>query len=285
MNHKLLYHVESIKRLEPITLTIDLTNKCNLHCEFCLVKNMDRNQEEISLDKIKYVVDHLPSIKSIEVGNGEAILYHDFKNFVDYIYEKNIKLGICSNGILLHGLPKDTLKKITWTVIGCTTIVDKELNIKFNDLPFKCNFLYIFHKNTPSNIIELLTKFEKKNRCNGYFQLRLDFFADNETKQKFNNIEYIEGIEKISKLELRNSRKGICYYAKLKPYLMSDGYFYPCCKENDQRDYSKAYQICKWNEIDKLLTSKTLVNCNCGRYKSQKCLDNFFIDKDVEFIK
>jgi len=284
MSYKLLHHISSIKKLEPISLTIDLTHKCNLNCHFCLVKNRPINEEEISLDKIEYVLDHLPSLKSVEIGAGEATLYHDFDGFVNLCNKKGLKIGMASNGYNLHKIDRSILSKISWIVIGCTTLIDTNNLMDFSWLPCRYSFNYVFNTKSPLDIKNRIEKFLSINKSYGYFQFRLDINnTSTSLSEVFDGIN-INGVKKVNMPERGKKRSGICYYGRLKPYLVSDGNFYPCCVKVEDYDYSRAYPIAKWNEIDKLLNATTIVNCNCTKWESQKMIESFLNDKDSEFV-
>lgn len=85
-------------------VNLHITDKCNFNCEYCYVK---KEGEELSLDNAKKCVDKIRDYFRenrvlndcrINIAGGEPFLYPHLKELVDYIYSKNIKVSIVTNG-------------------------------------------------------------------------------------------------------------------------------------------------------------------------------------------
>lgn len=100
--------------LPVITITINLSAKCNLNCTYCFRDILDVDQSEISFDKciqfIDLIMNNYPNAKHFHVdltGDGEPLLRFDLiKKIVEYTESigtenKTIKVGLCTNGTLL----------------------------------------------------------------------------------------------------------------------------------------------------------------------------------------
>ncbi len=59
-------------------ITIQLTEKCNLSCEYCFAEN--KRGSEISADDLNYFIDFCKknAVESIHVTGGEPTLYSNF---------------------------------------------------------------------------------------------------------------------------------------------------------------------------------------------------------------
>lgn len=101
------------KAKSPIVVNMDLTNKCNYDCGFCMFANRERAdpdgksyRKNESLPK-GYVLT-LPKlwknwgVKGVCLaGGGEPSLHPDFKPFIEECHKNNLDLGIATNGYLL----------------------------------------------------------------------------------------------------------------------------------------------------------------------------------------
>jgi radical SAM protein with 4Fe4S-binding SPASM domain len=89
-----------------VSVGIGLTNNCNLYCAHCY-----RNQDQIhnlTLQDIKKVCDSL-EISSIGFGTGENGLNPQYREIVEYLIEREMKLTLASNGYTLSVTPDEML--------------------------------------------------------------------------------------------------------------------------------------------------------------------------------
>lgn len=90
---------------------IEITNVCNLKCEFCPQDNrkpkfMEKDEFGSILDKVKdytdYVYFHV---------KGEPLLHPNLDEFLDMAFEKNLKVNLTTNGTLINKKMKMLLSK------------------------------------------------------------------------------------------------------------------------------------------------------------------------------
>lgn len=88
--------------VKPQTITITLTARCNLKCIMCDHWKL-KNQEELSLNEIKALIDQINrwKIKEIELSGGEPFMRKDIWDIIQYASDKNIGMNITTNGTLL----------------------------------------------------------------------------------------------------------------------------------------------------------------------------------------
>lgn len=112
--------VQNSNRLVPLHIQLLPTNRCNLKCKFCSCSERDESLEiDFNLAKkiIKLCKDE--GTKAVTItGGGEPLLYPHFSDLIDCFYDNSIKIGLVSNGLLLHKVDNKTLNKITWCRIS-----------------------------------------------------------------------------------------------------------------------------------------------------------------------
>jgi radical SAM protein with 4Fe4S-binding SPASM domain len=90
-----------------IALGLGLTNECNLSCAFCY-RDPTRT-DRLSLDQVKSVMERLP-IRSVNLGTGENGMHPEFKEILEYLRQRPIKLTITSNGHSIAVLEDNELR-------------------------------------------------------------------------------------------------------------------------------------------------------------------------------
>lgn len=80
-----------------------ITHRCNLDCKMCKAKQ-DIYPNELSLDKIKYLVQKLADIGIgyVSIGGGEPLLREDIVKIVKLFTKAGIRVRILTNGVLLN---------------------------------------------------------------------------------------------------------------------------------------------------------------------------------------
>lgn len=96
--------------LFPISVDIHLTNACNLRCSWCTDKNLMQQGATMPYEKVISLMDEFAEHNTgvtLE-GGGEPTLHKDFSAIVDYAYNKDVDLGLISNGTI--DISKDVYK-------------------------------------------------------------------------------------------------------------------------------------------------------------------------------
>lgn len=105
-------------KLKGVFLT--LTNKCNLKCKYCYQNSspsINTNKELKKQDWIK-IIDELSSInvKKISIVGGEPFIFPEFWGLLKYLYEKDFKVKIFTNGHLLNEKNIKILQKYNFSL-------------------------------------------------------------------------------------------------------------------------------------------------------------------------
>ncbi|MBI2251212.1 MAG: radical SAM protein [Armatimonadetes bacterium] len=100
----------------PISIELSLTNKCNMHCVWCSDKKLrERYPYDLAKEIIFKLIQDLKigGTKGIVIeGGGEPTLHKDFEEIAEAIKQKNLSIGLITNGT--NQIKLKTLEKIDW---------------------------------------------------------------------------------------------------------------------------------------------------------------------------
>ncbi len=92
---------KNIKNFSPISINLDLTTSCNYACEHCVDMDILNTGIKFELDNLKQSLNILidRGLKSvIIIGGGEPTVSPYFFDIVKLLKEKNIQIGVVTNG-------------------------------------------------------------------------------------------------------------------------------------------------------------------------------------------
>lgn len=91
-------------------LDLYLTNRCNLHCDFCSVQ-ANNNIAEISFNKIKDIIKTAVhyDLKELHLTGGEPTLRSDLEDIIEFSTAADLNVRLITNGTTLN---KDRLTKL-----------------------------------------------------------------------------------------------------------------------------------------------------------------------------
>ena len=111
MERKILLYTEKVQSIIkgdsvwPVTCEIDPSNVCNLSCEFCMYKDMiKQDQNFLSFELCRNLLYELANngIKSITfTGDGEPLMHPDFNRMSGLALDLGFKVGLITNGTRL----------------------------------------------------------------------------------------------------------------------------------------------------------------------------------------
>lgn len=86
---------------------IGITNECNLQCPHCYSRAPTPSR--LSLSDVKAICEKL-AITSINLGTGESGLHPEWLKILEYLLQKDIRLGLTSNGYtVVNSIPRESL--------------------------------------------------------------------------------------------------------------------------------------------------------------------------------
>lgn len=103
-----------LNKPSPVSVSINLTNKCNHHCIYCEIGQgyVKSKKPLLVLKDLKWIIDEMNSsrIPFLDLGGGEPLLFKNIFEVIAYAYEFGIKSSILTNGMLLPGLSSDKIE-------------------------------------------------------------------------------------------------------------------------------------------------------------------------------
>ena len=130
---KMFHHISKLMGYKllgdtsPILIEINLTNKCNLNCYWCISSYSHKN-ETIKTD---YLINFLKEYKSAGgkavtwSGGGEPTLHPDFIFILKETHKIGLDQGIMSNGIFNKKLVSPIAKYCEWIRVSLDTLDNK----------------------------------------------------------------------------------------------------------------------------------------------------------------
>lgn len=169
--------------LNQYPLRIEITNRCNLRCEYCLsLASSDyRNRPETDFDALIKFIKYL-QINQLFLLGGEVCYYYKIDELANYCLENKVGLKIATNGTLLDRYKEISKinKNITYVVSynkeGCRDRLKmcdkfvKEMNVKVINI--------LLNEENKDTINDTVEKFQKTKKVNW-----MCIFSDERTKK------------------------------------------------------------------------------------------------------
>jgi len=224
---------------------IEITNVCNLKCEFCLETN--RKKEFMSLEKFEETIRKIHKHTKLVCLHvkGEPLLHNDLEGILKILEKYNLKANITTNGTLikekLEIIKKSkAIRQINISIHSITQ--NKNLSKQYLQNIFKSieelrniivsyrlwNVKNIRENDTNAEIIEILESYYniknlKEQLINkDFFQLREKIFINQDIEFTWPEINKEPIIE-----------KGRCLALKEQIAILVDGTVVPCCLDNN----------------------------------------------------
>lgn len=280
--------------IRPIHLELSLTNKCNLNCSFCSVRDRDKTWE-MSLKNIKKTIDDFADldIQAISLTGGGEVSFHPHINEVmRYITEKKeIPLGMISNGTVLNeNVEIENLAKLDWLRISLNSLEDE----KYDELPLEVpadldiGFSYVITEdNFDKEMLEVLESYLK-----AYGARYLRLVPDCNSTTTIHNCKtlippMLEGRdERIFFQSKSYDRPKVCWWGYVKPFVTEDNVYMCSANPLIDRKFSDAHKMGTIYEIKEIWEKpKPFETTPCGLcfYKDQnEILDAIILPSEHE---
>lgn len=107
---KMLHHIDRVNEYMntgdtfPIFMEVNLTDVCNLKCEWCISNNrLEKEKPNVSLnfERLKIFVDQFSENGGKALtwsGGGEPTLYKNFREITEHAIERGLELGLMTHG-------------------------------------------------------------------------------------------------------------------------------------------------------------------------------------------
>ena len=249
---------------------LEITNRCNLACPFC-IKNK-RKLNDITIDNYKLIISKIkPYTKELYLHIlGEPLLHNNINEFIDYATKEGLLVNITTNGYLINNI---------------NTFNIHRLNISLH------SYNKIYGMSLEEYITNILNKIDKI-KTKTFISLRL-WVNGNNTEEI---LKYIETHYNIDKINIQNNTKikiapnviidtfhefiwpdlNNNYYSELGTCkglidhlgILSDGTIIPCCL--DTKGIINLGNIYT-DDLDSVLTSDRVKKMKDGFKKNYKC--------------
>lgn len=210
---------------------IEITNICNLSCEFCLPDN--RKKENITIEKFEYILEQIkPYTDYIYLHvKGEPLMHPHVNELIEVATNRGFKVNITTNGTLIEKLKTKNIRQINYSMQSNSNIEDIRKTIKY---------LRAFIKHT--EIFASLRLWSDESKEN--------VILKNMLLEEFNSLNNIEGIKNKAKLDTNiflsieneftwpdlefreNKENGYCHALKDHIAILVDGTVVPCCLDH-----------------------------------------------------
>ncbi len=165
-------------KIEPVSVTIDISNRCNALCPFCSRQISDFKRAEFMSKEMFYdIIEEISQIKTIKqivfAAWGEPLLHPNFDEFANYVLSKGYNFSFPTN-MQLADKHFDTLLKASHIMISVEGH-DKE--------SYEKNRVNLKFEKTYENIIELDRLIKEKKAVGEKVPFReINFLLTKESK-------------------------------------------------------------------------------------------------------
>lgn len=263
----------------PVSVQIAPTDKCNLSCVFCSVKN--RDMKELDRETAFQAVLDFVSLgaKTVEItGGGDPTLWPYLEELIVYSKHLGLKVGLITNGIRLKEAVKpEVLKLLSWVRVSLNGL-DYGKVIDLPKIPdgVTLGFSYVWNELSSPSVLSVLRDYKIKYNAS-YVRVVPDCrsvkFIDDYNKNVVCLLNGLDGFFFQSKDYVAPVR---CWMGWLKPFVNSDGFVYHC-SANPLIDlkFNRKFRICNVKDVvSKWQVPKCFSTKFCGEcfFKSQNDL-------------
>lgn len=269
---KLLQNLDRLQEMRqgkfrPISIQLAPTDKCNLNCVFCSVK--EREMKELSFEECKQTLNSFKKLgaKTVEItGGGDPTIYPYINELIAYAGELNYQIGMISNGaVLKKNVAEESLEKLTWLRISLNSLdYVKEIDLSIPD-NITLGFSYVWNDYSSIEKLNLVKQYQEKYRAK-YVRIVPDCLDVHKKEQYINDIQPL--IDKYPNFFFQQKEHLVphrCWMGYIKPFVNSDGYIYHCSANPLlSRKFNDKFRLGHITEIEKIWESPAAFNtCDC----------------------
>ena len=131
------YQRKDIAREDPETLSVFMTNRCNLSCYYCSrnvpdestgSRNRYDDKSDFKYQDLAKILQKYPGIQIVSfVGIGEPFLNKDLLKMAEFVKKWGISTSVITNGTLLHNFRGDIGERFDHISISLHGLTAEEL--------------------------------------------------------------------------------------------------------------------------------------------------------------
>jgi len=303
-NHEIIEHLYN-GYIPPVHIQLIPTNKCNLNCSFCSCKKRNKKDEltTTQIAKICYTVSKLGCKSATITGGGEPLMHPKISMILELLRNYKIKVGLVTNGLLLHKLNQEDFNKITWCRISCCDerVFDKPAQ-EILDVATKCgrnvDWAFSYVVGSKFNPTKLNAHIRFANEHN-FTHIRV--VSDLCDLEHTDDMDWIkQNVTEDDSRVIYQGRKRYdvgqkdCWISLLKPVIGADGKIYPCCgvqyaHENQDLDLPESMCMGTIDDLAELYKKQIPFNglqCDRCYYKNYNNILGMMLEptEHVEFV-
>jgi len=281
---KILRHLDRLKlfqttgKIQPISIQIAPTSRCNLNCCFC--SNVDRKKhEDLLLEDVcnfNYILQ-TRGAKSVEwTGGGDPTQYKHIETVIHHAHLIGLKQGFITNGIDLVKNVGNHIQYLDWIRISLNSLdYVSDINIP-TDYKGTLGFSYVMNQKTDPLIIDHIKEYVKKYKPK-YVRIvpncQIPSEELNETNLRLSKMVSSWGLPFFYQTKTFSQPKR-CWWGYFKPFLLHDGYVYPCSSvvlnSSANRSFHKKFRLMSMQKFLLAVDQKAVP------FNSQKCTNCVF---------
>jgi len=277
---KLIHHPIAVGKIidyhmgMPISLQVAPTSRCNLKCVFC--SNVNRSvHEDLSIGLIYTVLNSLRLIglKTVEwTGGGDPTQYKHINECISEAAELGLQQGLITNGVAVKKkITRESLDNLTWMRVSMNCL-DYVEDIELPEFNGTLGFSYVMNENSDRDIFNRINEYVRRYNPK-YVRVVPNCQATHEEQEKNNKIysEFVKTLGEPYFYQVKAFEKpDNCYWGYFKPFLLHDGWVYPCSSvvlnEDALRQFHSKYRWVKAEHLYEKYLSKMEsfdpVNCS-----------------------
>ena len=260
---KLIHHPHALTMWKmgygtPISLQAGPTSRCNLNCVFCSNANREKH-EDLDIRDIGLLLYQLRGIglRTVEwTGGGDPTMYEHINEAISLASHLRLEQGMITNGILLtKNMRWDSLKSLKWLRVSMNSLdyVDSVTIPLFHGT---LGFSYCWNEKTDEEVLGRIADHVRIYNPK-YVRIVPDCQATYE-EQEENNAKLSLVVRKMGHPYFYQakhfSRPENCWWCYWKPFLLHDGWVYPCSSvvlnTTSERTFHKNF---RWVKMDSLV--------------------------------
>jgi len=265
LDKDLMHETHCNNKLIPLHIQFLPTNRCNMNCRFCSCSGRDATLE-MDFDLACTIIEKCrkAGTKAVTItGGGEPLMYPRFTDMVNCFHTNSIKIGLVSNGLLLHKVSKEALDRITWCRISNDDqrtfggVYREHLSGVVSGSPgVDWAFSHVVSSNPNVDEIARIVEFANEHSFT-HIRLVADLFQPEEVNmEQLKETLRSRGVDDAKVIYQGRKvfeRGGECFIGYLKPLIGPDGKVYACCGvqyalEVPSRDLPA--ELCLGNALD-----------------------------------
>lgn len=297
---KFIHHTSVIEKLKrekratPISLQVAPTSVCNLKCSFCSNSNRTKH-ESLNKDELLAFIRSMTTLglKTIEwTGGGDPTMYDNIGSFIIFCHVLGLEQGFITNGIYLKENVGKAIDRLKWVRVSmnCLDYVDF---VSLPNIKGTLGFSYVMNDKTTDDTLKRLHAHVKKYKPS-YVRIvpncQATFKQQEENNRKFSKLIASWGEPYFyQKKEFERPKR--CWWGHFKPFLLHNGWVYPCSSVVLNEDAGKTFHDnYKWFEMvdfvehyARVITYFPTKNCNkCVFTNQNNMVDNILNPTGME---